>query len=453
MSTNISNYLESIKTLQDSEYYQCIGMRPEELIRIHQSTSTWEYVHKGTISTFLGKPGEKDSYWKVYPARTEYRPDLGVYKYQSSEQLFTILNSYRPPIFLLDYFWKGQADAHTIEQRFIELDEWSKLLPKPHLDFFTHLCNDDKESLSYLMDWLSFAVNPSTRNLTTLVLIAKQGIGKGVFFDSILEPLFGATNVVMVKGQDSLRSRFNAPYMNKRLIFFDEAVVKDDEVINRLKSFANSMLEIEQKGKDPIYVKNWANTCLASNDLNSLRIDSDDRRFSIIDTTDKRLDVMVEEKGYGNVEALRLRLADIGNIKSLHYLLMTHKPTRNMNYTFTTNKKTAKIKEASLHSWQLFTLEYLTELYKKNTKRISLKQLQDKILTENEGLRAAPGRIQIEALLKDYPHVGCIRRDRTYKRFVKIIGEYASADSYDVEDESITEETVVNTNLIKLKGP
>tara|TARA_R100001224_G_C3923965_1_gene116317 strand:- start:8 stop:571 length:564 start_codon:yes stop_codon:yes gene_type:complete len=60
--------------------------------------------------------------------------------------------------------------------------------------------------------------------------------------------------------------------------------------MNKFKDLVNDKVEIESKGKDAKLNTNYASIYIASNNLDSLYIPENDRRFSVIDLTNNRLD-------------------------------------------------------------------------------------------------------------------------------------------------------------------
>lgn len=446
--------LYTLDTLKKSQFYALLAGDFGELVMVTPHLKRFRMVKRAVVKEFLtpakpkaksyksGKEREKGGLF-IMLAIKDYRPDVNCYKFMDLNEGFVTLNEYRPPSYLDNEFWvENEVDFESILNKKLEKsykppETWNELIPKIYLDFFNHLCSNNKESLEYLIDWMAVAVDPTMRNLTTLVLIASQGVGKGVFFESVLQQLFGEHNSVQLRGQDALESRFNQSFANKRIIFLDEVQLKDIRALNRFKMFANSTIEIEQKGKDPIYIKNWANTIIAANELDAIKIEEGDRRFSILQVTNTRLEEFcAQHDQYKTVQELRANLENLNNIKDLYKFLISHKPERVMSYAFSNSSRVDEIKDAGLAEWERAALEICDSLYKDGKRTILMIDLQEK-LKERSGFAQVPGRQRIKRLFKTFKHVAEFKQDKkTTKHYLKLQGPYESAFDID-ESESM----------------
>lgn len=427
MSQNKEEVRSTYDTLIESEYYGIVSESDTKVFRIHRATKKTELCNKKTIEQFLGSAGSKRARWEIIPARYDYRPDKLKLCYFDSEFRMSVVNRYVPPLHLEQGFWNDEQPLSPPNRTFKSVEEFNNA-PKCYVDYFTHLCNNDNDSLQYFIDWLSIAIRSDIRNITSLVLISSEGTGKGVLYDYVLLPLFGSDNTVQVKGHDALDTRFNNAFMNKQIVFLDEVEIKKTNAINRFKAFANPKLEIEQKGKDTILVKNWANTILTSNDLDAISVGIGNRRYSIIHTTDKRLDEMCAESDYKNVASLVECLENPENIRLLYNWLSTHQPSRNMNYAFESAAKASEIKEASLAEWELQTLNIFSEEFAKTNKTTHMYHFDLKERLLNSGVSRLPGSKIIKKLTQKFPNLVTQKWDnKTRKIFFEIKGVYEPA--------------------------
>ena len=158
-------------------------------------------------------------------------------------------------------------------------------LPSVIQCFMEHLfpCERSRE---YVFDWVANSLQ--ARNYTYLTLVSAPGTGKGVF-STILAHLVGVNNFSIV-GSDTVKGRFNGEIIDKHIVFIDELNIsmKDKDAINRLKSFANDTISVEQKGLQRKQVDNHASFVIATNQLKGLPVEAGDRRFSIVDVTDTK---------------------------------------------------------------------------------------------------------------------------------------------------------------------
>jgi hypothetical protein len=154
------------------------------------------------------------------------------------------------------------------------------------LPFISHLFNNDKQTVSEVYNWVA-AILRGRRNINILTLIGQSGIGKNVF-GRILQELVGHQNYVLAR-EDAFNERFNGQLKFKQVIHWDEAHVANIRAYNALKRIANHELEIEEKGKDPERVDNYASVLLTSNDLDAVTPPGDDRRLWIVNLTHESL--------------------------------------------------------------------------------------------------------------------------------------------------------------------
>lgn len=179
-------------------------------------------------------------------------------------------NSYSIPNWKLDW-WKGREVPIEHE------------LPEIYQRFFNHLFDGSADSINYVLDWIATSI--TSRNLCYLATIARPGIGKGVF-SKILKGLHGSLNFVD-KGGKSLASNFNGDMQGKTLIYINEFEDLKAETWEKVKRFIDDTIDIERKGIDREFVRNHASYYFSSNHIDALQIDEHDRRFSILDLTDK----------------------------------------------------------------------------------------------------------------------------------------------------------------------
>lgn len=123
---------------------------------------------------------------------------------------------------------------------------------------------------------------------TGLVLMGKQGTGKGVFVKT-LGKLFGK-HFLHLDSVERLVGNFNFHMKNAVLVFADEAIWGGNKKdVGRLKAMVTEELAlIEPKGKDAIAVPNFRHFIFSSNEDWPIHLDPDDRRFLILPVSDSR---------------------------------------------------------------------------------------------------------------------------------------------------------------------
>jgi len=228
-------------------------------------------IEKAQLKNVLDKDGMKDLV--IRPCEFVYDPFKRQRVYEGDD-LISYFNNYEPPTWMVDEY--GQ---------YKEVERVDKM-PELFHRFFTHLSNGKESEYDYIIKWLANAIQD--RNFCVLAAIGAPGIGKGVL-GNIMLGLVGLSN--FTKTDNKLISKdFNAQIRNKRLVFCDEINIKKTNHMNKFKDLVNDKIEIEGKGKDAKLDDNYASIYVASNNLDSLYIPENDRRFSVVELTNNRLD-------------------------------------------------------------------------------------------------------------------------------------------------------------------
>lgn len=347
---------------------------------------------------------DKDFRIRPMPAVIEfnpYRPEqiyMGTY---NDEQECTHLNTYRKPDWQIG---KKLTDA--------EAKEISKLPPIID-DFFNHLF-PTKSCKEYVYDWLHFAL--SSRCETYLVMNGAKGLGKNVLSNIICSSLVGKGNhKIAHKGA---LDKFNVILSECRMIVFDEFKIVDDEAINTLKRFANADQMIERKSIDVGKTEKTYNSyIICNNAATDMKIEWDDRRFSVLDLSDKKLtDVWSEDKIKRLVEMCED--ATSPEMVAFGYWLLYRKPTIMSNeFTMYKGDHFYKLCYTSFPEWARMIIDEILAHPKTYYEESDLRMM---IKERTNGQQRLPNRAKIEDFLKNYKHLGenylgHIERDeRTY---------------------------------------
>lgn len=292
---------------------------------------------------------------------------------------FWKFNNYTPPKWAEDRFYSDGK---------IKLPKVSEC-PKLYSKFVSHLVSKDVKSYEYVLDWLANMLQG--RNYCILTTIGNQGIGKGVLGE-VMRRLVGEENYQKTDRR-VISKDFNGQISHKRLIYLDEIKVQNADQENKLKDLINDTIEIEHKGKTAGLEQNFASIYFSSNQMDSIKIPADDRRFSIIELTKTKL---IQSMSMKEIDSL---LED-ENIAEFAYYLM-HRPidTERMMHVFKSTR-TELIRSNSLNAWQ----EWFIDDYCADK---SGQKLEQKIVSEDVeevfGSRTRPGRRAFQNLEEVYP--------------------------------------------------
>lgn len=308
-----------------------------------------------------------------------------------------VYNVYEPPLWYSDVFYNNAP-----------LPKAESEPPALVKEFLMHLVGDDKNSYEYLLDWLAQAIQG--RNLTVLATVGAPGIGKGTLA-SMMQFIFGPTNYCKVRGVEIFKSKFNPQLANKRMVYIDEAHIVGVEEYSRFKDVVNSEIEVERKGIDPVSIKNFSSFYLSCNEASSIQLPKGDRRFSIINLTNRP----IKDTDAGFRERIgrdACHLVEPSLLTEFAFYLTQRKVKHDMYQPFRAAEKTAEVVEGGLRDWERYLVfEYL---YERVGQTIPLQAVQDDIRL-NCKMFSPPGRNRIKALCEKYPeYMRFARRDNKF---------------------------------------
>lgn len=154
-----------------------------------------------------------------------------------------------------------------------------------HVEYI--ICNGDKEIYEYLRKWLAMVFQYPTKVHTAIVLRGPQGTGKNTFVNP-LGTLLGS-HYAPLSSISELVSNFNYHLKHAVLIHANEALWGGNKKeLGTVKAMiTEETCVIEGKGKDRIVVPNFKHIILSSNEDWPVSLDPDDRRFLVLEVSDK----------------------------------------------------------------------------------------------------------------------------------------------------------------------
>lgn len=274
--------------------------------------------------------------------------------------------------------------------------------------FLTHLCLNT-ESKEAVVDWIAQAV--WNRSQTHLCLNGDKEIGKS-FFASIFKALVGDEYVK--EAPKSLGKKdFNLIFKESRIIIHEELSITkagsgniDDSTHEFLKRVANDTIAIEGKGTNAETIRNITSQIICNNNLGSLQIDSNDRRFLVPElTTINPNDVGLEEvldnifRDYINPET-----RDHEKVSQFGYWLKHCGMNRNPRREVYKGPRFREAVRANLTDWQEFLVQKVEEM---SRVEYSLRDARKEFhkLMEDEGSRSSvfPRKLEkIQALFDNF---------------------------------------------------
>ncbi|MGO9017271.1 MAG: primase-helicase family protein [Syntrophobacteraceae bacterium] len=148
-----------------------------------------------------------------------------------------------------------------------------------------------RDIAEYLLSWMAHLVQSpgGERPGTSVVLRGPQGVGKGCFVSGF-GPIFGG-HFLHISNQNQLTGRFNSHLKDALLVFCDEGVWTGDRAAEGvLKAMiTEKQVMVEPKGKDAFSVQNHIRLIVASNNRWVVPAGLEERRFFVLDVSDKRM--------------------------------------------------------------------------------------------------------------------------------------------------------------------
>lgn len=173
----------------------------------------------------------------------------------------------------------------------IEVEEPDNEVIEVVLDLLLNVfCNGDKEILRYVLTWFSNIVSTTEMNKVALVLVSdKQGTGKGTFLE-LMEKILGNHCFKAISGIGQVTQKHNTCLEGRRLLVMNEAASTKEEFrsnFDKLKSIiTDPTIEIEPKGLASYEATNIGNYIIVSNHRDSVVIESNDRRYQVLECSD-----------------------------------------------------------------------------------------------------------------------------------------------------------------------
>jgi hypothetical protein len=311
-----------------------------------------------------------------------YRPE-SIYLDTIDGQTVTYANTYSPPE------WQLSRELTAAEA--VSYSNVPVIIAR----FLTTLFPEAR-AREFVLDWLHFAV--TKRCETYLVLNGSKGIGKGLFTDHLCKTLMGKDNHKLA-APGILETNFNAMLENCRMIVLDEIPINDSDKIAKLKKYINTDQAIERKGVDVGgTITTYNSFIITSNAVNDMKIEWDDRRFSVMDMTETKLD---EKWNREDIDELVAAFNDMEVMRMFGYYLMYRQPQGD-EFTVYRGEHFWKLCYASLPEWCKTIIDEVTS----GKHEILIDEIIRAEYTRRNPQGRLPHAIKIEDFIKNYRHKG-----------------------------------------------
>jgi uncharacterized protein YqfB (UPF0267 family) len=141
------------------------------------------------------------------------------------------------------------------------------------------------ECAEYVLNWFAHIVQkPERKTEVCILLYGAQGCGKSTIGEYILRKIIGLDKMIITSKADKMFGRF-VNTQGKLLAVLNEASGKDTfNICDILKdAITCTTTEQEKKGIDVITITDYTNYVFTTNNINSVKVPEDDRRFMPIE--------------------------------------------------------------------------------------------------------------------------------------------------------------------------
>ncbi|PHR69911.1 MAG: hypothetical protein COA66_13870 [Arcobacter sp.] len=233
--------------------------------------------------------------------------------YIFTPELITIQYERFNPYILKEFYCiDGSYYKNTFKPtKYMKLHAESYREPRAILALINHLVRYDRYRFDYFINWVAYFFKNLKKSQVSIVLLGKQGAGKGILFNNIITPLFGEEYSTTINDA-SLNTNFKGGIIKNKLFFnFDESSdAKRSSTKNFLKAIVtNKSVSAEEKNKTmESEIELFAQSLFTSNDPNPIEIEESDRRYTVITTADNL--TYSNFLGYKNYDNLAYAIED-----------------------------------------------------------------------------------------------------------------------------------------------
>ena len=161
------------------------------------------------------------------------------------------------------------------------------------------------DRMDYFANWLAYSFQTLGKAGTAIISKGVQGTGKGVIYEQIIQYAVGERYTTILENE-ALKSRFNGELENKIFVLANEIKAdfrEGNTVYERLKMYVtDSHIRFEEKNTKARMIKNFFNIWFHSNNDIPLQIQGSDRRYTVFNTSGKKLEQVSEELGYEHIK-------------------------------------------------------------------------------------------------------------------------------------------------------
>lgn len=153
---------------------------------------------------------------------------------------------------------------------------------------FVVWANNDVDTYTFIINWLQWIIKyPNKQTEVIIVILGRQGCGKGIVAEWLLKNFFGGPISVKTNALEKFTQQFNSLAFGKVFTVVDEGQPdsnKSQANFDMLKSLITDPTQtVEMKGVDCKQAINFNNFMYLTNHNNSFKVEEDDRRVAVLE--------------------------------------------------------------------------------------------------------------------------------------------------------------------------
>ena len=157
-----------------------------------------------------------------------------------------------------------------------------------------HILGNGQEEFERFINWMAYIYQTRQKTKTSWVLSGTQGTGKGLFYNTVIKPLFTEQQAPM-RALESIEEQFNLFMRNALFLVVDEfhmgsAKTGTSKIADKLKNWiAEKNVSIRAMRSNSVQVESYCNFLFFTNRLDAVKIDTGDRRYNIAPRQETKL--------------------------------------------------------------------------------------------------------------------------------------------------------------------
>ena len=236
---------------------------------------------------------------------------VGSFIFNPNKPRISVEDVFEDEIVKINRFFKTEIAKNALDERkkrkkellhrdltFLDKYSYTKAFLK---NLFCYQCKDEEadERLLWVLAWMSKSFVNYDKRQTAIVIHGSQGTGKDTFIRVFFQRYYNEKFCAVVSNEE-LKSHFTSQKLETSLLCQMNEIKGDfrdgNIVFDKLKTLITEPLfKHELKGQNAVYLPNFFNIIICSNDTKPIQVSDTDRRYSVF-YSGKSLKALAQEK-------------------------------------------------------------------------------------------------------------------------------------------------------------